>query len=151
MSASRIGRAGDHHSDDDIVAAPAHMPSSTMIRKIATAAVYVEDQQQALEFWTTQVGFEVHAEKSMGPQARWIEVGPPGAETCLVLYPRSMMHDWSERKPSIVFETADVRRTFEELRSRGVQFTQEPTDMPWGPFAMFVDRDGNSYGLREPV
>ena len=41
-----------------------------MIQKIATAAVYVEDQQKALAFWTDQVGFEVHREMPMGPDAR---------------------------------------------------------------------------------
>jgi hypothetical protein len=50
-----------------------------MIQKIATAAVYVEDQQKSVRFWTEQVGFVVHQELSMGPDARWIEVGPAGA------------------------------------------------------------------------
>jgi predicted enzyme related to lactoylglutathione lyase len=85
----------------------------------------------------------------MGPQAAWIEVGPPGAESCLVLYPKSMMRDWAERKPSIVFECENLQQTFEDLRGRGVQFSQEPTPMPWGPFAIFVDDEGNWFGLRE--
>jgi lactoylglutathione lyase len=120
-----------------------------MIRKIATAAVYVDDQQKAVEFWIKQVGFEVHREKPMGPQASWIEVGPPGAESCLVIYPKSMMEDWAERKPSIVFECENIDQTFAAMRDRGVKFTQEPKAMPWGPFAVFVDNDGNWYGLRE--
>ena len=122
-----------------------------MIKKIATAAVYVDDQRKAVEFWTQQVGFEVHREKPMGPQASWIEVGPPDAESCLVIYPKSMMEDWAERKPSIVFECDDIKETYEELRGRGVDFTQPPKEMPWGPFAIFVDPDGNSFGLRGPL
>jgi lactoylglutathione lyase len=120
-----------------------------LIRKIATAAVYVEDQRKAVEFWTKQVGFKVHRQKMMGPQARWIEVGPPDAESCLVIYPKLMMKDWAERKPSIVFECEHIQNTFEDMRDRGVQFTQEPTAMPWGPFAIFLDGEGNSYELRE--
>jgi lactoylglutathione lyase len=119
-----------------------------MITKIATAAVCVDDQQRAVDFWTKQVGFEVHRKKSMGPQGDWIEVGPRGAESCLVIYPRSMMEDWAERKPSIVFECEDVHRTYEAMRDRGVQFTQPPKEMPWGPFAIFMDPDGNWFGLR---
>jgi hypothetical protein len=45
-----------------------------MIRKIATAAVYVDDQGKAVEFWTKHVGFKVHREKAMGPRpagVRW--------------------------------------------------------------------------------
>lgn len=119
-----------------------------MIKKIATTAVYVDDQQKAVEFWTKQVGFQVHRDKPMGPQARWIEVGPPGAESCLVIYPKSMMEDWAERKPSIVFECDDVQKTYEEMRERSVQFKQPPQEMPWGPFAIFVDLERNWFGLR---
>jgi hypothetical protein len=82
---------------------------------------------------------------------RRIEVGPSGAASCLVLYPKSMMQEWAERKPSIVFECASVKQTYDEMLSRGVQFTQTPTQMPWGPFAIFLDPEGNSYGLREPM
>jgi predicted enzyme related to lactoylglutathione lyase len=119
-----------------------------VIRKIATAAVYVDDQRKAVEFWTKEVGFEFHREKPMGPQASWIEVGPQGAESCLVIYPKSMMEDWAERKPSIVFECDDIEKTYEEMHERGVQFTQPPKEMPWGPFAIFVDPEGNWFGLR---
>jgi predicted enzyme related to lactoylglutathione lyase len=122
-----------------------------MIAKIATAAVYVDDQDKAIAFWTEQVGFVVHREKPMGPAARWIEVGPPAAASCLVLYPKLMMPDWAERKPSIVFECTDLQETFERMRSAGVRFTPEPTHMPWGLFALFADLDGNTYGLRAPM
>jgi lactoylglutathione lyase len=120
-----------------------------VISKIATAAVYVDDQRQALQFWTKQVGFEVHREQPMGPHASWVEVGPRGAESCLVMYPKSMMADWAARKPSIVFECESLQKTYEELSERGVHFTQEPKEMPWGPFAIFIDLDGNWFGLKE--
>lgn len=120
-----------------------------MIGKIATAAVYVEDQQAALGFWTDQVGFEIRTRLSMGPSGDWLEVGPKGAESCLVVYPRSMMEDWAERKPSIVFECDDIQDTYEDMSSRGVAFTQEPKTMPWGMFAIFEDPEGNWYGLRQ--
>ena len=122
-----------------------------MIRKIGTAAVYVDDQPKAVQFWTAQVGFEVHRERPMGPDANWIEVGPSCAASCLVLYPKSMMEDWAERKPSIVFECDNMQTTFEEMRDRGVEFTQEPEEMTWGPFAIFIDPEGNRYGLRAPI
>jgi lactoylglutathione lyase len=60
-----------------------------------------------------------------------------------------MMQDWAERKPSIVFECENIQKTFEAMRDRGAKFTQEPKAMPWGPFAIFLDGEGNSYGLRE--
>lgn len=117
--------------------------------KIATAAVYVENQERALKFWTEQVGFVVHRRQPMGPAGDWIEVGPEGAESCLVIYPRAMMEDWAQRKPSIVFECDDITKRHAEMAARGVQFTQPPKEMPWGPFAIFLDTEGNWYGLRE--
>jgi len=119
--------------------------------KIATAAVYVDDQKQALEFWTKKVGFEVHSKHEMGPDASWIEVGAKDAESCIVIYPKSMTKDWNERKPSIVFECDNIQKQYEGMFERGVEFTQPPKDMPWGKFAMFVDTEGNWFGLRQAV
>jgi lactoylglutathione lyase len=120
-----------------------------MITRIATAAVYTGDEQKALDFWTRQVGFVIHHQQRMTADASWTEVGPKGAESCIVIYPRSLMQDWTERKPSIVFECDDLSETYEEMKNRGVRFTQEPRTMPWGLFAIFEDSDGNSFGLRE--
>jgi len=72
-----------------------------MIKEIATVAIYVEDQQKSLEFWTQKVGFEVRANHPMGPNANWIEVGPKNARSRLVIYPKVIMPDWPEKKPSI--------------------------------------------------
>ena len=120
-----------------------------MISKIATAAVYVEDQRAAFEFWTRQVDFEEKRKLPMGPSGDWLEVGPKDAESRLVVYPKSMMADWAERKPSIVFECDNIQAPYDEMSSRGVVFTQEPREMPWGMFAIFEDLDGYWYGLRE--
>jgi lactoylglutathione lyase len=75
---------------------PLSRKEQDVIRQIATAAVYVDDQRKAVECWTKQVSFELHREKPMGPQASWIEVGPTGAESRLVIYPKSMMQDWTK-------------------------------------------------------
>ena len=122
-----------------------------MITTIGTVAVYVDDQEKSLDFWTRQVGFSVHATYTMGPEGSWIEVGPADAAARLVLYPKRIMPDWAERKPSVVFNADDIHRTYEEMAARGVRFSQAPQDMAWGPFAIFEDVDGNSFGLRQPT
>jgi lactoylglutathione lyase len=119
-----------------------------MIQKIATVGIYVEDQQKAKAFWTEKVGFEVVAEHPMGPGSFWLEVAPKGAESALVIYPRSMMKNWAELKPSIVFVTSDIEGTYEGMKSRGVEFEGELQKMQWGTFATFRDEDGNSFLLR---
>jgi lactoylglutathione lyase len=119
-----------------------------MSLKIATVAIYVEDQKQALKFWTEKIGLSVLRSHPVGLELEWVELSDETPGTCLVLYPRSMMQDWAERKPSIVFECADVQAKYEELSARGVVFTQEPKKLPWGLFAIFMDTEGNWFGLR---
>jgi predicted enzyme related to lactoylglutathione lyase len=120
-----------------------------MITKLKTQAVYVADQEKALSFYRDAVGFEVRRDLSMGPGGRWIEVAPKGAESSLVLYPKSMMEDWDTRAPSIVFACADTVATCDELSRRGVTLKKKPEKMAWGTFASFLDPDGNELGLTD--
>lgn len=71
-----------------------------MIAQIKTVAVYVEDQEKAVAFYSEKLGFEVRHKTPMGPKADWVKMAPKGAQTYLVLYPKSMMPDWAQRKPS---------------------------------------------------
>ena len=119
-----------------------------LIQRIATVAVYVEDQDRALEFWRDQLGFEVRERKSMGNAGAWLEVAPEGAGTRVVIFPKSLMPDWNERKPSIVFECDDIHATYESLKDKGVEFEEEPKTMSWGAYATFRDTDGNEYLLK---
>ena len=121
-----------------------------MIRRIATVAVYVDDQNAALEFWRDQVGFEVRRSESMGNAGVWLEVAPEGADSRLVIYPKSAMDDWAERKPSIVFECDDIQAAHDGMKSKGVKFDGEPRKMPWGTYATFSDPDGNEFLLKGP-
>jgi len=119
-----------------------------MISWLATQAVYVSDPNAAEDFWKNKVGFEVTSKRDIGGGLYWLEVAPKGAQSRLVLYPKSLMTDWNERKPSIVFECDDVDQTYEELKSRGVEVGKPPVSMKWGRFGTFRDLDGNEFGLR---
>jgi lactoylglutathione lyase len=121
-----------------------------MIGPIKTVAVYVEDQPKAVEFYTRKLGFEVRRNHPMGPGASWIEVAPPGAQTCLVIYPRSMMKDWQSLRTSIVFDCRDIDATCRRLEDDGVRVVDRPKAMPWGTFAKIADPDGNEFLLVEP-
>lgn len=118
-----------------------------MVGPIKTVTVYVNDQQKALEFYTQKLGFEVRRSLPMGPNAQWVEVSPPRAETCLVLYPKSMMPNATTPKPGVVFHCSDVEATCRHLESVGVRIAMPPKEMPWGLFASFLDPDGNELGL----
>lgn len=126
-----------------------------MITKARSVGIYVGDQQRALEFYRDTLGFEVLADTPMGEaspeddasDARWIEVAPPGAQTVLVLYTPPQQRDRIGGFSNIVFDTDDILATFEELKGRGVEFTQEPSHVPWGWWAQFRDSEGNEFGV----
>jgi lactoylglutathione lyase len=114
---------------------------------IKTIGVYVSDQAKAVEFYTKRLGFVLRRELPMGPNGKWVEVSPPDAQTCLVLYPRAMMPGWEQLKATVVFHCPDVEDTCNWLRAAGVTITAPPKKMAWGWFAMFADPDGNVFGL----
>jgi lactoylglutathione lyase len=130
-----------------------------MIGKIKTASVFVRDQQAALDFYVNKLGFEVRRDDQMGPDSRWIEVAPPGAQTGVLLYkatpdmPGASTYELAQANIGtfnpILFHSDDVRGTYEALNARGVHFTTPPEEQPWGWWAVFEDQDGNSFGLSE--
>jgi predicted enzyme related to lactoylglutathione lyase len=99
----------------------------------------------SLGFYAQKLGFEVRRDQSMGPGGNWLELAPPGAQTCLVLYPKAMMPNWAELKPSIVFSSKDVEATCRELAAKGVPITEGPKKMAWGTYAKIKDPDGNEF------
>ena len=70
-----------------------------MINKIGKITVYVQDQEQAKDFWLNKMGFVLKLEQPMGPNATWLEVGPSEDEfTTLVLYSKSAMEQHQPSK-----------------------------------------------------
>jgi predicted enzyme related to lactoylglutathione lyase len=112
-----------------------------MLKQIKFIAVPVKDQSRALAFYTEKLGLRVFTDQTMG-QMRWIELQIPGAETMLVLHHKSN-HVPNEKEPAVAFVADDVKATYEQLRARGVEFTQPPKKEHWGEHAMFKDSEGN--------
>jgi predicted enzyme related to lactoylglutathione lyase len=112
-----------------------------MITQIKFASIAVKDQDRALEFYTTRLGFKVLTDQPMGEGMRWIELKIGRAESKLVLFspPGVKPGGFS----NVVFQSDDVAKTYEELVARGVEFTQKPKSEPWGTSAMFRDSEGN--------
>lgn len=135
-----------------------------MIR-IGSTQLWVRDQDEALDFWTNKVGFEVKVDVTMAEMGdfRWLTVGPPGDEgTSIVLMaiPGEPVID-AETKGKIeelmskgfagtVFlGTDDCRAAYEEMKAKGVEFTSEPEETPYGVDCGFTDPSGNSARLGE--
>jgi predicted enzyme related to lactoylglutathione lyase len=118
-----------------------------MIRRVKFVGIPVKDQDRALAFYRDRLGFKVHTDQPMGPGNRWIELRIPGAETGVVLFTPEGHEDRIGTFFNGSFECDDVRKSCEELKARGVEFTGEPKAEPWGTYATFKDSEGNSFVL----
>ena len=124
-----------------------------MIRKIGKITLYVSDQESAKKFWTEKLNFVVKFEQAMGPNMKWIEVGPSEDEfTTFVLYNKEVMKkqnpNTNVEHPSIILSTDNIDETYEEIKNNGVK-VGEIMKMPYGSMFNFFDEDGNQYLVRE--
>src|SRR5262245_16957817 len=135
-----------------------------MIR-IGTAHLWVHDQDEALEFYTKKVGLEVRSDATLPELGnfRWLTVPPPGqgdvAIPLMAIPPEPVMDaETAEQVRSLMSKgfagtvflvTDDCRASYEELKARGVEFTEPPEDRPYGVDAGFRDPSGNSLRLTQ--
>jgi predicted enzyme related to lactoylglutathione lyase len=136
-----------------------------MIR-IANSQVWVHDQDEALAFYTEKLGLELREDVTVPEMGnfRWLTVGVPGQQdvaVTLMAVPGPPVFDAETREQimalmakgasgGLFFATDDCRATYEELRSRGVEFQQEPTEQPYGVDAGLRDPSGNHMRMVQP-
>ncbi len=119
-----------------------------MITLLRSVTVCVRSQDRAVEFYVGKLGFEKRRDEPLGEGARWIEVAPAGADTALVLFTPPGLEKRIGEFTGIMFDCDDILTTYEELKSRGVEFKQAPAEQWWGMLmAQFEDADGNSFVL----
>jgi len=135
-----------------------------MIQRMSHTAIFVPDQDQAKDFYVGKLGFEVKTDASMPNGFRWLTVsrkGQPALEIILMKIapgPKLQEDDVATIKALVkkgafgagVFDTADCRKTYEELKARGVEFLAPPKEEFYGIQAVFRDPFGNWFSLTEP-
>jgi uncharacterized glyoxalase superfamily protein PhnB len=133
--------------------------------KIANAQLWVNDQEEALAFWTEKVGFEVRADVTLPEMGgfRWLTVGPAGQEDfsiVLMSIPGEPMMDAATAEQvreltakgfagTVFLVTEDCRAEYERLVARGVEFSEAPEERPYGIDAGFRDPSGNAIRLTQ--
>jgi predicted enzyme related to lactoylglutathione lyase len=134
-----------------------------MLKQLTHVQVWVHDQDEALNFYTQKLGLELREDVTVPEMGnfRWLSVGVPGQEDVsitLMAIPgppvfeeetRQKIVDLLARGASggLFFSTDDAQKAYEELKSRGVEFTQEPTEQPYGIDAGFRDSSGNHFRM----
>ena len=121
--------------------------TQTHISDVRTIGIPVKDQDRALEFYRTKLGFETRIDGTFGEGTRWLEVAPPGATTSVALV-RSDGTGPVPVETAIRFTTSDAAADHAALQASGVDVDAEI--IPY-PVPMFVlrDPDGNSLVLVE--
>ncbi len=123
-----------------------------MILALSFVSVVVTDEDAALDFYTNRLGFEKRRDYHFPGLPRFLTVAPKGqAEPEIVLVRVGTSNVQSHGgHTGMVFRTDDCRRDYQILKERGVNFTSEPTELPFGLQAQFADPDGNLFSLAEP-
>ena len=135
-----------------------------MIR-LATTQLWVHDLDEALAFWTQKVGMEVRSDVTLPEMGdfRWLTVGPPGQEDVAIVLmaipgPPVMDSDTADQvrdlmakgfAGTVFLTTEDARASYEELKARGVEFSEEPEERPYGIDSGFRDPSGNNVRLTQ--
>jgi uncharacterized glyoxalase superfamily protein PhnB len=133
--------------------------------KIANAQLWVHDQDEALAFYTQKVGMEVKVDVTVPELGnfRWLTVGPPGQdEFSIVLMaipgPPVMDEDTAGQVKDLMAKgfagtvfltTDDCQASYEELKGRGVEFSETPEERPYGIDSGFHDPSGNNLRLTQ--
>ncbi|HEY4778348.1 MAG TPA: VOC family protein [Solirubrobacterales bacterium] len=133
--------------------------------KIANAQLWVHDQEEALAFYTEKLGMEVRVDVTLPEMGdfRWLTVSPPGQEDfsiVLMAIPGEpvMTGESAEQVRTLMAKgfagtvfltTDDCQASYEELKARGVEFTETPEQRPYGIDSGFRDPSGNSLRLTQ--
>ena len=133
--------------------------------RIATAQLWVHDQDEALKFYTKKLGMEVRQDVTMPEMGdfRWLTVGPPGQDDVAIVLmaipgPPVMDNDTAKEVAALMgkgfagtvfLTTEDCKASYDDLRARGVEFTETPEERPYGIDAGFRDPSGNSFRLTQ--
>ena len=118
-----------------------------MITHIKFVSVPTRNQDQALKFWTEQVGFTLLTDQPFSDDQRWIELKVGKSDTRLVLFTPDGQQDRIGGFFNGALACDDVEHTYRQLSGRGVVFDGPPQKQPWGIFAKFSDPDGNQFVL----
>jgi catechol 2,3-dioxygenase-like lactoylglutathione lyase family enzyme len=136
-----------------------------MLKHLTNVQVWVHDQDEALAFYTEKLGMELREDVTVPEMGnfRWLTVGVPGqpdVAITLMAVPGAPVFDAETREQitalmakgaagGLFFSTDDIQGTYEELKGRGVEFQQEPTEQPYGIDAGFRDPSGNQMRMAQ--
>ena len=136
-----------------------------MTVRITTTQVWVHDQNEAHDFYTRKLGWDVRDDATVPEMGnfRWLTVAPPGQDNIAVVLmaipaPPVMDAETAQQvrglmakgfAGTVFLETDDVRKDYDQLSKRGVEFSEQPEERPYGIDCAFRDPSGNNIRLTQ--
>ncbi|MCV9885319.1 VOC family protein [Metabacillus halosaccharovorans] len=122
-----------------------------MINKVGQIMLYVSNQDEAVNFWTEKVGFQVVAEEDNGEGMKWIELSPTKeAETSIILHNKELISKMEPElnlgTPSLLFFSDNLDELYNRLQNKDVT-VGDIVDMPNGRVFNFSDNEGNYFAV----
>jgi predicted enzyme related to lactoylglutathione lyase len=135
-----------------------------VLKSLRISQIYVLDQEQALDFYVGKLGLEVGDDINLG-YMRWLTVNVPGEPDRTILLEQPGPPSMDEKAAAVVreqltkgrtggqlfFTTDDCRKTYDELVAKGVEFTEGPTERPYGIDCGLRDPFGNHIRFSQMV
>jgi catechol 2,3-dioxygenase-like lactoylglutathione lyase family enzyme len=116
------------------------------ITRVQIISVPVSDQDRALEFYVGVLGFELLYDTPMGPDMRWVQIVPKGAQTTVTLV--TWFPKMEPGSANLLLETDSLEEDIERVKRAGVVIEGGIKEEFWGRYVMFEDPDGNTIILR---
>lgn len=128
-----------------------------MYQRIAHIALVVDDYDDAIEFYTQKLDFQVLEDTKLSDKKRWVIVAPNGAKECCLLLAKAandkqatFVGNQTGGRVFLFLFTDDFWRDYEKLKGREIKFVRPPQDYEYGTVAVFEDLYGNMWDLIEP-
>ena len=128
----------------------------TIQQHIASIALVVKDYDDAIEFYTQKLNFELIEDTSLGNNKRWVRVSPPNAnDTCLLLAKATnhkqldAVGNQAGGRVFLFLHTNDFWRDYYAMRAKGVKFSESPRKELYGNVVVFEDLYGTKWDLLE--
>jgi catechol 2,3-dioxygenase-like lactoylglutathione lyase family enzyme len=127
-----------------------------MTQKIGYVTLLIRDYDEAIEYYTKKLRFDLLEDTQLSDEKRWVLIAPPGAKECCLLLAKAASPEQEDRignqtggRVFLFLHTDDFLRQYHAMKSRGVEFLEEPREEEYGRVVVFQDLYGNKWDLLE--
>jgi len=128
-----------------------------MHQRIAHVALVVKDYDEAIDFYTNKLDFQLLEDTKLSEEKRWVIIAPKGAKECALLLAKAANEEQLKSvgnqaggRVFLFLFTDNFSRDYEKLKERNVKFVREPQEYDYGRVAVFEDLYGNMWDLLQP-